>query len=773
LAELPVYLKIDTLQVNNAMVKYRAQDFVEMGSGMASHQAENISCKIFQIQLGKAKNYHSDSTKRVFYSDNVYFTLKNYQFKDKNDLYIFTLQNIEGYLADSILAVDNLHLRPLDKPQDFFKKQAYRRLYSDIELKSIRTNSIDLQRLLFEQELVIKSLHLNKPQARFLNDKNLPVLALQKRFNLADILQKMPFYLQIDTFAIEDALWEYTEWQTADNQQDTIRHRVERIDLMAYEVRLGLDKSKSPLPDSTQATQWLHSRNFSFQLENYQSLTPKRDYQLGFQKLAYLPEKALIRIENLHYLPKKTLAEWQKNPANTHLWAKILIPRVEIKSYDLEKLVSNPNWQLESLKLQAPSFEFYQALAKSKPSLGNQLKIPYQIQIDSLKIEAGQLDYKQEIAETWETRVQTHSLPQIDLQLFQFQLDSTILSREDRFLGAKNFDLKAQNYQTAFRENIYHLKIGAIQANSQQADLQLDRLELRPFRQTDWDTLANRNVFFWQKGKQTEFFDSTLAQQVQVKGLNYLKLLNEREFSANQLTINELNTSIFRDKRWEDDANKIPLMLNQKFQQIPFPIKIDTLEVRQSRLHFTQRVPNAEEYGHIFFSNIHLKAFPINNGASKTVTTFQTQARLMGEGLLNLNLQINLMNPQLFCNYQGSLGAMNAQILNEIIEANRPIRVKNGLIQEIKFKVLLVDKLADGEVEAGYKRLRIQFLKPDDHEKKRGFITFWANVFLKNRNNLEKNRHKVGKVNYTRTNDDGFFAVIWRALATGLMDTLK
>jgi hypothetical protein len=774
LAELPVYLKIDTLQINNALVKYRAQDFVEMGSGITSHQAENISCKIFQIQLGKAQNYNADSTKRVFYSDNVYFTLKNYQFKDKNDLYIFTLQNIEGYLADSILAVDNLHLRPLDKPQDFFKKQAYRRLYADVELKSIRTNSIDLQRLLFEQELVIKSLHLNKPQVRFLNDKNLPIFALQKRFNLSDILQKMPFYLQIDTFALEDALWEYTEWQQVDNQQDSIRHRVERMDLIAYEVRLGLDKQATNESDSTLAKQGLHSRNVSFQLENYQWLRPKRDYRLGFQKLIYLPENSLIKIENLHYLPKRNLVEWQKNPANTSFWAKVLIPSAEIKVNDLEKLLSNPNWQLESLKLQAPSFEFYQSLAKVKSSLGNQLKIPYQISIDSLKIEAGKLDFKQEITETWETRVQTHSLPQIDLQLFQFQLDSNLLNREDRFLGAKNFDLKAQNYQTAFRENIYHLKVGAIKANSQQADLQLDRLEIRPFQQTDWDTLATRNVFFWQKGKQTELFDSTLVQQVQVKGLNYLKLLNEREILANQLIINQLTTSIFRDKRWEEDVNRIPLMLNQKFQQIPFPVKIDTLAVRQSHLNFTQRVPNAEEYGHIFFSNINLKAFPINNGAlSKSVTTFQTQARLMGEGLLNFNLQINLMNPQLFCNYQGSLGAMNAQILNEIIEANRPIRVKNGLIQEIKFKVLLVDKLADGEVEAGYKRLRIQFLKPDDHEKKRGFITFWANVFLKNRNNLEKNRHKVGKVNYTRTNDDGFFAVLWRALATGLLDTLK
>ncbi|MCU0445253.1 MAG: hypothetical protein MUE85_10075 [Microscillaceae bacterium] len=774
LAELPAYVKIDTLHINEATVKYRSQDWVETGSGVASHQAENISCKVFQIHLGKAQNFNADSTKRVFYSENVYFTLKNYQFKDKNDLYIFTLKNIAGYLADSILAVDNLHLRPLDKPQDFFKKQAFRRLYTDIELKSVQTNSIDLQRLLFEQELVVKTLRLNKPQVRFLNDKNLPIDKLQARFKIEDLLERMPFYLQIDTFALDDAVWEYTEWQQADNQQDTVRHRAERLDLQALDLRLGLDKRTSQTPDSAQTLAWLKSHNFSLQLENYQWLTPKRDYSLGFQKLAYLPQKSLIQIDNLHYLPQKDLTEWQKKPQEDPLWAKILIPRAEIKANDWEKLWDKSDWHLSTVKIHQPHLEFYQSLGKTKSINRKSLKLPYQIVVDSLQIADGKLSFSHEIAETWETRVQNHSLQSLDLQLFKFHLDSNTLQREDRFLGAENFVLQAQNYQTALKENLYHLKIKQIAANSQKGDLRLENLDIRPFAQTNWDTLTTRNVFFWQKGKQTEFFDSTTIVQTQIKGLNFLKLLNERELIAQKVELNGLNTAIFRDKRWEEDVARVPLMLNQKFQQIPFPVKIDTLQVKQARLHFLQRVPNAEEYGKIFFDAIDLEAFPISTEArADSITTFKVKSRLMGEGNLDFTLKISLKKPQLFCKYYGSLGAMNAQILNEIIEANRPIRVKSGLIQKIKFDVFLVDKTAKGTVEAGYKRLRIQFLKADDHEKKRGFITFWANVFLKNRNNLEKNRHKIGEVNYTRTNDDGFFAVLWRALATGLLDTLK
>ncbi|MEO1652950.1 MAG: hypothetical protein AAFU64_05360, partial [Bacteroidota bacterium] len=91
----------------------------------------------------------------------------------------------------------------------------------------------------------------------------------------------------------------------------------------------------------------------------------------------------------------------------------------------------------------------------------------------------------------------------------------------------------------------------------------------------------------------------------------------------------------------------------------------------------------------------------------------------------------------------------------------------------VKYNVVLNDSLATGSLGAGYRRLKIQVLKEEDHNRKKSFITFLANLIINNRNNLERRRSKTGEVDYTRQVEDGFLKVLWKSLSTGLVDTLK
>ena len=101
------------------------------------------------------------------------------------------------------------------------------------------------------------------------------------------------------------------------------------------------------------------------------------------------------------------------------------------------------------------------------------------------------------------------------------------------------------------------------------------------------------------------------------------------------------------------------------------------------------------------------------------------------------------------------------------------IQIRKGDIQGARFWVVMQDSTAIGELEAGYKHLRLDILSKKKDNKKRGFISFLANIFINNRNNLERNRHKIGNILYARLPEESFVRFLVRSLAMGILNTLK
>lgn len=153
LRDIPVYIKVDTFQVKNARITYRQQNNSTMGKGLATHLVDNIHCIVPQIRLGKATK---DPGFEHFYSGNILFTLKNYQFRDAKDEFTCTLKDIQSSLKDSLLQIQSISYKPLKSQEKFNANREHQGLYVDLELSSIQSNAIDLDRLIFDQ-LLIKS----------------------------------------------------------------------------------------------------------------------------------------------------------------------------------------------------------------------------------------------------------------------------------------------------------------------------------------------------------------------------------------------------------------------------------------------------------------------------------------------------------------------------------------------------------------------------------------------------------------------------------------
>ncbi|NJO02474.1 MAG: hypothetical protein HC880_12985 [Bacteroidia bacterium] len=235
-----------------------------------------------------------------------------------------------------------------------------------------------------------------------------------------------------------------------------------------------------------------------------------------------------------------------------------------------------------------------------------------------------------------------------------------------------------------------------------------------------------------------------------------------------------MQIDIYRDKRLDRDPEQRPFMPHRAFQSIPVFMKIDTIALYNAEVVYKEKVPRGVGTGKIYFTHINGQISGVNTRSDLEDTTqIQASGRLMGEGFIEAKVKIPLLAENLYCSYEGKLGQMDAIFFNSIIESNEHVRIRKGFIDEVKYEVALADTLATGTLAAGYEKLRIQVLNQEDHEKKRGLITFLANLILNNRNDLERRKSKTGAIYYTREKEDGFLRILWRSLATGLVDTLK
>lgn len=772
LKEIPAFIKIDTFTVNGGSIYYQEKNQKkEKESGMAYHKAENINFIIPQITLGKATTYVEDSSKVQFYSQNILFTLQNYEFKDKNDKYKFNLTNIESSLADSIMLIQELHFRPLLSKDKFIAQHPFRSVFLDAKLKSIQADALDYDRLIFENEFVLNSLSINKPEIELYSDKNKPQKPNKKVKTAEEILRSIPMYISIDTFKVRQAKLEYNEKIPLKNFTTSgfTQHKIGNINLLANNIELALDKSsqKREAPNNL-----LYSDKIFLTLEDYTFTTPDSTYQVLLDKFESVLTDSTFSLNNLKIKPLQSVETFDETQEYSGMHWEAKIDKVQANQIDFRKLLNNTGYQLEAVFFKDIDLNIYHNKTlpkkqKLKPKTPEEIfkEIHKLVKVDTFALQNITLNYTEKLNYNNEVRLREHTADNINLTFLGIEIDSNSLAKPENLFYSKDIHLSLQNYKTPMLDGFYKISLGSLEASTKDEFIELGGFQYIP-------TLSKRQ-FARKKLYQTDRFKAS-TEKIRLNSLNFRKLINHNEVELHALDINELTLEIYRDKRYVRDSTLHPNMPHLAFQKIPIKFKLDTFRLSNSSIRYTEKVPKGVGEGSVFFTDMNVEALHIDTQAdTNTLTNITAEARLLDEGQLHANINIPLNKPTLYCDYSGQLGKMDATFFNQIIENNEHVKIKKGNIHKVKFKSIIQDTLTTGEVAAGYRKLKIQVLRADDHNKKRGFITFLGNWILRGRNNLSKRRHKVGEVEYYRKEYDSFLAVLWRSLATGLVDTLK
>jgi hypothetical protein len=330
--------------------------------------------------------------------------------------------------------------------------------------------------------------------------------------------------------------------------------------------------------------------------------------------------------------------------------------------------------------------------------------------------------------------------------------------------------LEASDLEVGFPQADYGIRCAQLRASAPDSELVAEGAELRPLD-------GDEAFFAAQPCRMTRFH--AVVPECRVLGLAYTELLRGMSYRANSVHFSRpsLDVLVNRDKPLKPFV-KSPLMVPEALASIRQPLRVDSLSVTNGRLSYCVRMVAGADPAVLTFGAVSGSVEGIaNRGEATAAIHLRAQGDLMDAGTLKVLMAIPITPAELSLQYSGSLSAMDLSRLDAFLDIAEHVRIKSGSAQEAAFEIEVNAGRARGRVRAIYKDLGVAVL--DAHTgTETGFdnrvTSFLANVLkVRNANAPDASgAMKEGKVNYTRTAEDGFLEFVWSALWTGVRDVI-
>lgn len=253
-----------------------------------------------------------------------------------------------------------------------------------------------------------------------------------------------------------------------------------------------------------------------------------------------------------------------------------------------------------------------------------------------------------------------------------------------------------------------------------------------------WDSLLVQNrtpreQFFREQGVEKDYFSFSTGR-LRAEDLRPLLIGGDTIAYARKLLVDPLHLRVERDKRLPDDTIRYRPLLAGMLKRLPFPLILDTLQLRRSVIWHNLIDEKTEKEGTIFFTNLEALVQNIRNTEITSTDSIRLRAhsRLMGKGPLDMYYQEAYTDPRKAFRLNVAMGAMEMQELNRLIVPLQNVRADEGTIRRIAMQVKGTDSIAWGTIRMEYDKLKVSVI--NSQEKRQSLVSLLANLFVRGKN---------------------------------------
>ncbi len=322
------------------------------------------------------------------------------------------------------------------------------------------------------------------------------------------------------------------------------------------------------------------------------------------------------------------------------------------------------------------------------------------------------------------------------------------------------YHISGNNHSVNLPGNKYKLSFGSINVDKDEGDIVVNFLKLKP-KENIYKLAARQRP-------SKEVFDIK-AERISINGVDIKDIINNRRLFLNGITIDGADVLIVKDKRIPDNPDKRPLFPNQLLYKMDFPLKIDTVLLRNSFLQYSERTKNPKRLMTVKFSGVESEIYNVSSVKSLEPMVIDFKAKLMKKVDCSINISMPLNASGSF-SFNGKVGKGNFVDFNG---ATRAIGLvfKGGRLNGMVFNGKGNSKYAYGKLVMKYRDMNVKIVDNADVKKEKGFLSWAANKILRT-NNPVKGKLRENTMYFERIPNKGFPGFLWKTLFSGIKATL-
>jgi len=352
-----------------------------------------------------------------------------------------------------------------------------------------------------------------------------------------------------------------------------------------------------------------------------------------------------------------------------------------------------------------------------------------------------------------------------DIHLYDILIDSTSLT-DDRIIPSDNITTVFRDIRYQTNDGMYDVSAEQLAFSSIDDKMSLSSLTIQP--KFDNETFAKQ--FDYEIDRISLKVKKMSARKIDSHKLNRAEGLN-----AQQITIAAPNIDIYRDKRPPFPPNNRPPLPKQMIRNIPFPINIDSLTLSEGNIRYSELVPKAGKPAHITFTNLSATLKNLTNieeqWSGSSPPTLRARTNIMDAAELNAQFRFPMDSRSQYIS--GSLTAMHMQQLNKALVPLASVRIDDGQILGMDFKMDLSEHHASGTMTLEYQNLKISLLDKGKNNETFGnkMKSLLANTFKVKSDNTG-DHPRTGIIDFEREINKSVFNYWWKSLLSGLKSSI-
>jgi hypothetical protein len=464
----------------------------------------------------------------------------------------------------------------------------------------------------------------------------------------------------------------------------------------------------------------------------------------------------------------------KKDLAPVHLFeiklAELRLTRIGILTAYFKKRIN-----MNAIVLDRPSINMLRFNVKPQPDTVKTAANLYQkiskslesVHIRSIKVLNANFDYIR--GENGEV---LNAVKELNVSVTDVLIDSVSQHDKERFYYSKDVAFELIGYKSLSKDKMYTLKVDTLKGFANKGLVKLIGFQMIPM----YPDLQFSRKYKTQRDRYDLKFNN-----IEFRGLDLERFNRQGRLFADALAISSAKVNIFMNRELPPSTvNKGSNYPHLALQKVELPMVIDTVDLNNVDVAYTEYNPMAQERGTVHIDNLGGTIRNVTNDSlrkrQQPHMVANLKAKIIKAADLDVKLDFNLAAKNGAFNFTGSVGKFSMPALNPLSSALGLVKIETGNIQKVTFDINGNTIGSTGTLRMYYNNLKIQMLKEGKDgaaPKKRGLLSFLANELVVKDANPEKDKPlRVAAVQFTRSPSQSFFSLLWKSVFMGIRETV-